>query len=49
VATTNADVTGSFNTSSSLQLASTNAPIKADITAYNQDNVNELKLTTTNA
>ncbi|VDB91242.1 unnamed protein product [Peniophora sp. CBMAI 1063] len=49
VHTTNAAIIGAFNTSDSLKLATTNSPIKVDVTAFNHDNANDLILHTTNA
>ena len=49
VHTTNAAIIGNFNTSDSLNLATTNSPIKADVTAFNHDNVNNVVLHTTNS
>ncbi|KZV66001.1 hypothetical protein PENSPDRAFT_585920 [Peniophora sp. CONT] len=49
VHTTNAAIIGSFNTSETLKLMTTNSPIKVDVTAFNHDNLNELVLHTTNA
>jgi len=46
--TTNAAISGSFNTSSSLTLSTSNAPIEVDVTAFNHDGIKAF-IATTNA